>query len=279
MTILITGAASGIGRALAEKMLSEGHIVYALDIVACEAKERLIPLRADITKEEDLRLVHEKLCADAVTLDSLICVAGIHRMASLVESEPDTLSRVIDVNLIGTMLTCRILHSLIAPKGRVFIVTSEVASFDPLPFNGLYNVSKTALDAYAQKVITIRPGAVETPLQNSSLSGTEQLAATTKLYKKQSKHFLYFVKHFMGKPMRAVKLGYSHPIELEDPEGITTETPDANTILIKGIDKAQVGNYAANVRGWRPPEPYKGKGVLYDGEVVHKKEGKSGVAG
>jgi large subunit ribosomal protein L6 len=72
-----------------------------------------------------------------------------------------------------------------------------------------------------------------------------------------------------------LKLGYSHPIELVDPAGITTETPDATTIIIKGIDKAQVGNYAADVRGWRPPEPYKGKGVLYDGEVVHKKEGKS----
>jgi large subunit ribosomal protein L6 len=75
-----------------------------------------------------------------------------------------------------------------------------------------------------------------------------------------------------------LKLGYSHPIELEDPEGITTETPDATTIVVKGIDKAQVGNYAANIRGWRPPEPYKGKGVLYEGEVVHKKEGKSGAA-
>lgn len=75
-----------------------------------------------------------------------------------------------------------------------------------------------------------------------------------------------------------LKLGYSHPIELEDPAGITTETPDATTIVVKGIDKAQVGNYAANIRGWRPPEPYKGKGVLYEGEVVHKKEGKSGAA-
>ena len=75
-----------------------------------------------------------------------------------------------------------------------------------------------------------------------------------------------------------LKLGYSHPIELEDPEGITTEAPDANTVVIKGIDKAQVGNYAADIRAWRPPEPYKGKGILYDGEVVHKKEGKSGVA-
>ena len=74
-----------------------------------------------------------------------------------------------------------------------------------------------------------------------------------------------------------LKLGYSHPIELPDPEGITTETPDATTIIVKGIDKALVGNYTADIRGWRPPEPYKGKGVLYDGEVVHKKEGKSGA--
>ncbi len=75
-----------------------------------------------------------------------------------------------------------------------------------------------------------------------------------------------------------LKLGYSHPIVLEDPAGITTETPDATTIIVSGIDKAQVGNYAANIRAWREPEPYKGKGVLYDGEVVKKKEGKSGAA-
>ena len=74
-----------------------------------------------------------------------------------------------------------------------------------------------------------------------------------------------------------IKLGYSHPIEMEDPEGITTEAPDATTIIVKGIDKALVGNYTANIRAWRAPEPYKGKGVLYDGEVVHKKEGKTGA--
>ncbi|MCF0144830.1 MAG: 50S ribosomal protein L6, partial [Firmicutes bacterium] len=75
-----------------------------------------------------------------------------------------------------------------------------------------------------------------------------------------------------------LKLGYSHTIDLVDPEGITTEVPDATTVIVKGIDKAVVGNYAANIRAWRAPEPYKGKGVLYDGEVVRKKEGKSGAA-
>ena len=75
-----------------------------------------------------------------------------------------------------------------------------------------------------------------------------------------------------------LKLGFSHPVVLEDPEGITTEAPDATTIIVKGIDKALVGNYAANIRSWRAPEPYKGKGILYDGEVVRKKEGKGASA-
>jgi large subunit ribosomal protein L6 len=74
-----------------------------------------------------------------------------------------------------------------------------------------------------------------------------------------------------------LSLGYSHPVELPDPEGITTETPSATEIVVKGIDKAVVGNYAAIIRGWRPPEPYKGKGIRYKGERVRRKEGKAGV--
>ncbi|MCI7146323.1 MAG: 50S ribosomal protein L6 [Clostridiales bacterium] len=76
-----------------------------------------------------------------------------------------------------------------------------------------------------------------------------------------------------------MNLGYSHPVELPDPEGITTETPDATTVIVKGIDKALVGNYAANVRAWRKPEPYKGKGIKYEGEYIRRKEGKTGAAG
>ena len=72
-------------------------------------------------------------------------------------------------------------------------------------------------------------------------------------------------------------LGFSHPVEMEYPEGITTETPDANTVVVKGIDKALVGNYAANIRSWRKPEPYKGKGIRYEGERVRRKEGKTGA--
>lgn len=69
-------------------------------------------------------------------------------------------------------------------------------------------------------------------------------------------------------------LGFSHPIDYELPEGITAETPTQTEILIKGIDKQLVGQVAANVRGFRPPEPYKGKGVRYSDENVLRKEAK-----
>ena len=74
-----------------------------------------------------------------------------------------------------------------------------------------------------------------------------------------------------------MNLGYSHPVELEDPEGITTECPSATEVVVKGIDKALVGNYAANIRAWREPEPYKGKGIKYENEVIRRKEGKAGT--
>lgn len=75
-----------------------------------------------------------------------------------------------------------------------------------------------------------------------------------------------------------MNLGYSHPVELEDPEGITTEVPDATTVIVTGIDKALVGNYAADIRAWRKPEPYKGKGIKYEDEVIRRKEGKTGAS-
>ena len=73
-----------------------------------------------------------------------------------------------------------------------------------------------------------------------------------------------------------LNLGYSHPVEMEDPEGIETVLEGQNIIIVKGIDKQKVGQFAAEVRSKRPPEPYKGKGIKYDYEVVRRKVGKSG---
>lgn len=73
-----------------------------------------------------------------------------------------------------------------------------------------------------------------------------------------------------------MNLEYSHPVEIEAVEGITFETPSPNKVVVKGIDKELVGEIAANIRNWRKPEPYKGKGIKYENEVIRRKEGKTG---
>ena len=71
-------------------------------------------------------------------------------------------------------------------------------------------------------------------------------------------------------------LGYSHPVVVDAPAGIEFQTPDANTIIVKGIDKQLVGETAAYIRSKRAPEPYKGKGIKYEGEKIRRKSGKTG---
>ena len=73
-----------------------------------------------------------------------------------------------------------------------------------------------------------------------------------------------------------LNLGYSHPVEMEDPEGIETVLEGQNKITVKGIDKEKVGQYAAEIRDKRRPEPYKGKGIKYADEVIRRKVGKTG---
>ena len=74
-----------------------------------------------------------------------------------------------------------------------------------------------------------------------------------------------------------MNLGYSHEVVMPEIDGITVDVPNANTIIVNGSDKQKVGQFAAEVRGKRPPEPYKGKGIKYDYETIRRKEGKTGA--
>ena len=74
-----------------------------------------------------------------------------------------------------------------------------------------------------------------------------------------------------------MNLGFSHQVTMEEPEGIAIDVPNPNKIIISGASKQQVGQFAAEVREKRPPEPYKGKGIKYTDEVIRRKEGKTGV--
>ena len=76
-----------------------------------------------------------------------------------------------------------------------------------------------------------------------------------------------------GRNLR-LQLGYSHDVNFPVPEGVDVKTPDPNTVEVSGIDKQKVGQVAAEIRRWRKPEPYKGKGIKYRGEYIFRKEGK-----
>lgn len=216
-TVLITGTSSGIGSSTKELFLKAGYKVIGLDIKEDQEVQNYIFYKVDITDEEKINDILEKLKVENVFLDVIVNIAGIHKMASLVENDFYELKKVVDINLLGPMLVNNKFHKLLKDKGKIIIVTSEVATLDPLPFNGLYSISKIALEQYAhalrqelnlinQKVITILPGAIETPLQNGSLEATENLAKNTTLYKDESKKFVKITKKFMGKPLKPVKV-------------------------------------------------------------------------
>lgn len=214
LNVLITGAASGIGRAAAEYFIDRGHTVYGVDIADCGLSHSFV---ADVTIEASLVAVRAELSREGVIFDAILCIAGVHDMVSLVESDFTAIKRIIDVNLLGTALTCRTFHPLLAECGRFVILTSEVATYAPMPFNGIYNVSKTALECYAQalrqelgllgqKVVTVRPGAVETPLASSSQTATARLAEKTRLYAEEAGKFSGLVAKFSGTPIKPTAL-------------------------------------------------------------------------
>lgn len=217
MNILITGAASGIGLATAEIFLKEGHTVYGIDVLPAAERENFHGFAADITDAAALDGICLGLQQKAILLDAIVNIAGVHIMASLVESDYARMKKVVDINLLGTMLVNRVFHRCLRENGRIVIVTSEVAGLDPMPFNGLYTVTKTALDSYAQalrqelnligqRVVTVQPGAVATPLSSGSVEATRTLADTTALYQKQAKRFSGLAAAFMGKPIDPGKI-------------------------------------------------------------------------
>ncbi|MBR2342630.1 MAG: SDR family NAD(P)-dependent oxidoreductase [Clostridia bacterium] len=212
MRVLISGGSSGVGRALCEHLANTGHEVISVDVAPFAPARGIESYTADVTSEGALSDIARDLTERDITLDAIVSLAGIHTMTSFVEGDSAEMRRVMDVNLMGAMLLVKCFYPRLAPRGRVVIVTSEVASLSPMPFNGLYSVSKAALDTYAdalgkelallgQRVITVRPGAIATPLAEGSLRSTERLAEATVLYRGASSRFLTLTRRFMGKPI------------------------------------------------------------------------------
>ena len=141
-----------------------------------------------------------------------------------------------------------------------------------------YNPAMT-VEVQGEEIVVTRPNDEKT---NRSLHGltrtliANMIVGVTEGYKKELEvNGVGYRVEKKGKQC-IMNLGYSHKVIMEDNEDITIEVPDPNKIIIVGIDKQKVGQFAAEVREKRPPEPYKGKGIKYVDEVIRRKEGKAG---
>ena len=164
-------------------------------------------------------------------------------------------------------------------------VTVEVAENNKVTVKGpkgtLERVLPEAMDIKVdgEEVVVSRPNDLK---KNKALHGLTRtliynmvIGVTEGYEKKLEVNGVGYRAQKQGKKL-VLSLGYSHPVEMEDQEGIETVLDGQNIIIVKGIDKEKVGQYAAEIRSKREPEPYKGKGIKYDTEVIRRKVGKTG---
>lgn len=191
--ILITGAFGGMGRATVQALTVRGYRVFALDKRVENETENVIPIETDITCEESVLAAMQTVRGYTNSLCAIVHFAGIYMLDSLVEMDSDSFRRIFDVNLYGVYLINKAFLPLLEKGSRILITTSELAPLYPLPFTGIYAVTKGALDKYAYSlrmelqllsisVSVLRAGAVDTGMLGVSTAALERFCDKTALY-------------------------------------------------------------------------------------------------
>ena len=198
--VLITGAYGGMGRAAVRALRDSGVRVFALDRKVEEAEENVIPIEADVTSEQSINEALKTVRSYTDSLHAIIHFAGIYMLDSLVEMETDDFRRIFEVNLQGAFLINKTFLPLLKSGSRILIITSELAPLSPLPFTGIYAVTKGALDKYAYSlrmelqllgisVSVLRAGAVDTGMLGASTEALDRFCEKTQLYTCNAERF------------------------------------------------------------------------------------------
>jgi len=199
-SVLITGAYGGMGQATARLLAGQGYCVFALDKTIGDAQENIIPIEADVTSEESIKAAYDLVRSKTERLYGIIHFAGIYMLHSLAELETEAYDRIFDINVRGAFLINKTFLPLLEQGSRIIMTTSELAPLDPLPFTGIYAITKTALDRYAYslrmelqllgiKVSVLRAGAVETSLLGVSTDALDRFCQETRLYSCNAERF------------------------------------------------------------------------------------------
>ncbi len=191
--ILVTGAYGGMGRATVNALCELGYRVFALDRRVDAQKKNIIPVETDITSEQSVSAAVARVREYTDSLCAIIHFAGVYMLDSLVEIPPESFRSIFDVNTYGVFLVNREFLPLLSSGSRIIITTSELAPLDPLPFTGIYAVTKSALDKYAYSlrmelqllgisVSVLRAGAVDTGMLGVSTDALDAFCEKTRLY-------------------------------------------------------------------------------------------------
>lgn len=216
-SILVTGAYGGMGRATVELLRERGFRVFALDRKVEAPQENVIPIAADITREDDVIAAMAKVRSQTDSLFAIVHFAGIYMLDSLVEMSSEGFQRIFDVNLYGAFLINRTFLPLLEKGSRILITTSELAPLDPLPFTGIYAITKGALDRYAYslcmelqlmgiRVSVLRAGAVDTGMLGVSTDALDRFCSKTALYTCNAKRFKNIVDRVEARNVSPAKI-------------------------------------------------------------------------
>lgn len=216
MRYLVTGANGGMGRAICRLLSECGHEAVGIDLAVPEEGAAWTVERADLCDPEALSAALRTI-GEGGGLDGVIHAAGLYDLGSLVEMGEEEFIRIFNVNLFGAVRVNRLAVPYLNPGARIVHITSELAPLDPLPFTGIYAVTKTALDKYADAlraelqllgyfVSVIRPGAVDTGMLPASVAALDRFCRETKLYPVNAERFKEIVGRVEAKKVPPEKL-------------------------------------------------------------------------
>lgn len=215
--VLVTGAYGGMGKTTVEKLVEKGFVVFAIDKIVGERTENIIPIQVDVTDISSVKSCFEKVKEITNNLFAIIHFAGIYKLDSLIEVDEKDFENLIKVNFLGAFYINKIFSPLLSNGSRIIITTSELAPLDPLPFTGMYAISKTALDRYAYslrmelqllgiQVSVIRAGAVSTNMLGVSIDALDKFCKKTKRYEYNAKRFYKIVSSIEAKSVKTEKI-------------------------------------------------------------------------
>lgn len=204
-SVLITGAYGGMGRATAQRLRAQGYRVFALDCRTEAHTDGIVPVQADLCDEQSVCAAYEAVRAQTDSLCAIVHFAGIYCLDSLLEMDCAAYDRIFDINVRGAFLVNRTFFPLLEKGSRILLTTSELAPLDPLPFTGIYAVTKAALDKYAYalrmelqlldiSVSVLRAGAVQTDMLGASTNALARFCEKTQLYPCNAKRFSQIVE-------------------------------------------------------------------------------------